>query len=248
MGRLDGKVALITGGARGQGAEEGALFVREGATVVLTDVLDDEGRAVADGLGDHASYLHHDVTSEDEWAAVVASVLERHGQIDALVNNAGIFRLLPAQDTSLEVWEQVIAVNQTGVFLGMKAVAPSMVEQRSGSIINISSVAGLMGGALSVAYSASKWAVRGMSKVMASELGSAGVRVNSVHPGMIETPMLDDIAAFGEASMQFLLGRTPLGRSAKPIEVAEAVVFLASDEARFITGAELAVDGGMSAT
>jgi 3alpha(or 20beta)-hydroxysteroid dehydrogenase len=247
MGRLDGKVALITGGARGQGAEEAALFVREGASVVLTDVLDDEGQAVADGLGDHASYLHHDVTSEDEWASVVASVLERHGQIDALMNNAGIFRLLPAVDTPLEVWDQVVAVNQTGTFLGMRTVAPSMVQQGGGSIINISSVAGLMGGPMSIAYSATKWAVRGMTKVLAKELGASGVRVNSVHPGWIDTPMLDELAVWGEAGKQAMVGMVPMGRMAEADEVADVVLFLASDESRYCTGAEFTVDGGMTA-
>jgi 3alpha(or 20beta)-hydroxysteroid dehydrogenase len=247
MGRLDGKVALITGGARGQGAAEGALFVREGATVVLTDVLDDEGQAVADGLGDHASYLHHDVTSEDEWASVVRTVLDGHGRIDALVNNAGIFRLLPAVDTPLEVWDQVVAVNQTGTFLGMRSVAPAMVEQGSGSIINISSVAGLMGGPMSIAYSATKWAVRGMTKVLAKELGASGVRVNSVHPGWIDTPMLDELAVWGEAGKQAMVGMVPMGRMAEADEVADVVLFLASDESRYCTGAELTVDGGMTA-
>jgi len=246
MGRVSGKVAIITGGARGQGAVEGRLLASEGAEVVLTDVLDDEGEAVAAAIGDHASYLHHDVTSEHEWAAVVETVLERHGQVNVLVNNAGVFKLLPALDTSLDVWNHVIAVNQTGTFLGMKAVAPAMVARQTGSIVNISSVAGLMGGALSIAYSASKWAVRGMSKVMASELGGANVRVNSVHPGMIETKMLEEIAAFGEEGMKYLLDRVSLGRTAEPEEVADAVLFLASDESRYITGAELAVDGGMT--
>lgn len=247
MGRVSGKVAIITGGARGQGAVEGRLLASEGAEVVLTDVLDDEGEAAAAEIGEHASYLHHDVTNEDEWAGVVQAVLDRHGQIDVLVNNAGVFRLLPALDTSLEVWEHVIAVNQTGTFLGMKAVVPSMVERQAGSIINISSVAGLMGGALSMAYSASKWAVRGMTKVMAAEVGGANVRVNSVHPGMIETKMLEEIAAFGEEGMKYLLDRVSLGRTAQPEEVADAVLFLASDESRYMTGSEVVVDGGMTA-
>ena len=247
MGRVSGKVAIVTGAARGQGAVEARLLASEGAEVVLTDVLDEEGEATAAAIGEHASYLHHDVSDEGQWAAVVQAVLERHGTIDVLVNNAGIFRLLPALDTSLETWEQVIAVNQTGTFLGMKAVAPTMVEQRSGSIVNISSVAGLMGGALSIAYSATKWAIRGMTKVMASELGGSNVRVNSVHPGMIETAMLDDIAAFGEEGMKYLLDRVSLGRTAQPEEVADAVLFLASDESRYMTGSELVVDGGMTA-
>lgn len=247
MGRVSGKVVLITGGARGQGACEGARLAAEGAQVVLTDVLDDEGEATAASIGAHASYLHHDVTNEDEWVEVVRAVRDRHGRIDALVNNAGIFRLLPALQTSLEDYRRVVEVNQVGSFLGMKAVAPGMVEAGGGSIVNISSVAGLAGSPLSMAYAASKWAVRGMSKVLASELGPAGVRVNSVHPGMIETPMLDELEPFGEVGRQALLDRIPLGRTAGPEEVADLVVFLVSDESRYCTGAEFVVDGGMTA-
>jgi len=239
---------LVTGGARGQGASHGRRLVAEGAEVVLTDVLDDEGEATAAAIGEHASYLHQDVTDEGQWEAVVSKVLDRHGRIDVLINNAGIFRLRSAVDTSLELYERIIAINQTGTFLGMKAVAPAMVEARGGSIINISSVAGLTGGALSIAYSASKWAVRGMTKVMAGEVGAFGVRVNSVHPGLIDTPMLDELDQFGEAGRAHLLGGVPLGRSAGPEEVTEMIVFLASDESRYCTGAEFVVDGGMTSS
>lgn len=247
MGRLDGKVAIITGAARGQGAEEAATFVREGATVVLADVLDDEGRAVAEALGEHASYLHLDVSDEGEWAAVVRTVLDEHGHIDVLVNNAAIFRLLPALETPLEVWNQVLAVNQTGTFLGMKTVVPAMVEAGWGSVINISSVGGLMGAPMAMAYGATKWAVRGMSKTMAHEVAKSGVRVNSVHPGMIETPMLEEINQFGEAGMEAIRAQIPMGTAATPSEVADAVLFLASDDSRYVTGTELVVDGGMTA-
>jgi 3alpha(or 20beta)-hydroxysteroid dehydrogenase len=223
---------------------EGALLAAEGAAVVLTDVLDAEGEATAAEIGEHASYLHHDVTNESEWTSVVSTVLDRHGQIDVLVNNAGVFKLLHALMTTEEDYRRIIDINQVGVFLGMKAVAPTMVEKQTGSIINISSVAGLMGGSLSMAYSASKWAVRGMTKVMAHEMGAFNVRVNSVHPGLIETPMLDEISQFGEEGMKHLLDQIPLHRTAQPAEVADMVLFLASEESRYCTGAEFVVDGG----
>jgi 3alpha(or 20beta)-hydroxysteroid dehydrogenase len=244
MARLDGKVALISGGARGQGAAEAALFAAEGATVVITDLLDDEGAKTAADIG--ATYLHHDVTSEAGWTAVVDEVTARHGRLDVLVNNAGIFRVLPMMMTTEEVYRQVIDVNQVGVFLGMKAVTPTMVEQGSGSIVNISSVAGLRGGGGTLAYSASKWAVRGMTKVAASELAPFGVRVNSVHPGIIETKMLDEIAQYGEGAMEAVVARIPMGRSTGPDDVARLVLFLASDESSYCTGSEFVVDGGMT--
>jgi 3alpha(or 20beta)-hydroxysteroid dehydrogenase len=244
MARLDGKVALISGGARGQGAAEAALVAAEGATVVITDLLDDEGAKTAADIG--ATYLHHDVTSEAGWTAVVDEVAARHGRLDVLVNNAGIFRVLPMMMTTEEVYRQVIDVNQVGVFLGMKAVTPTMVEQGSGSIVNISSVAGLRGGGGTLAYSASKWAVRGMTKVAASELAPFGVRVNSVHPGIIETKMLDEIAQYGEGAMEAVVARIPMGRSTGPDDVARLVLFLASDESSYCTGSEFVVDGGMT--
>src|SRR5438094_7993632 len=164
MGRLDGKVALITGGARGQGEQEGRLFASEGARVVLTDVLDDEGKQATADIGAAATFHHHDVTSETEWASVVDAVLAEHGQLDVLVNNAGIFKVLPLLMTSEADYRKVIDVNQVGVFLGMKAVLPHMIERQRGSVINISSVAGLIGSPGTFAYSASKWAVRGMTR------------------------------------------------------------------------------------
>ncbi len=243
MGRLDDKVALITGGARGQGAAEAALFTREGATVVITDVIDDVGEATAAELGDAVTYLHHDVTGEDEWEAVVARVLDEHGRIDVLVNNAGIFLHGGAFDTGLDDWNRVIAVNQTGVFLGVKAVGPAMRDRGAGSIVNISSVAGLGGTPMAHAYGASKWAVRGMTKSAARELAAHHVRVNSVHPGFIETPMMHELGATAE----LLATHVPMGRVASADEVATLVLFLASDESAYCTGHEFVIDGGMKA-
>src|SRR6185295_9613065 len=195
MGRLDGKVALITGAARGQGEAEARLFVAEGARVMLGDVLDDDGEVVAKELGERAAYLHHDVTSEADWEAIVNATIARFGRVDVLVNNAGVFRLQGMTATSLDEYMRIVTINQVGTFLGMKAVATPMIGQGSGSIVNISSIAGLVGSAGTVAYTASKFAVRGMTKVAAVELAPFGVRVNSVHPGFIDTAMLRD--AFG---------------------------------------------------
>ena len=243
MGRLDGKVALITGGARGQGAAEAALFAREGATVYITDVLDDVGAATAARLGDAVTFLHHDVTRDADWAAVVAAVVAAQGRIDVLVNNAGIFQVAPLTETSTEAWERMIAVNQTGVFLGLREVGGLMKAAGSGSIVNISSVAGMASAAIAFAYSASKWAVRGMTKSAAVELAPHGVRVNSVHPGIIETAMLDE---FGDR-VPLITQRIPMGRTASADEVAAVVLFLASDESSYCSGHELVVDGAMTA-
>jgi len=241
VGRLDGKVALITGGARGQGATEGRLFAAEGATVFLTDVLVDEGAKTAAELG--ARFRAHDVSSEAEWEAVTEWVIGEAGRVDVLVNNAGIFRLKRMVNTTLELWHQTMDVNATGVFLGMKSVAPHMIEQGGGSIVNISSIAGMQGSWGAFAYGASKWAVRGMSKTAAQELGRHGVRVNSVHPGVIETKMLDE---FGDKKEKLVRG-VPLGRTAGPEDVAKVVLFLASDDSAYCTGHEFVVDGGLSA-
>ncbi len=243
MNRLDDKVALITGGARGQGASEAELFAAAGAQVVITDVLDADGEATAERLGAAVDFLHHDVTSESAWTEVVDTVVERHGRVDILVNNAGIFRTVGLTETTLEMWEQMLAVNQTGVFLGMKAVADTMKAQGSGSIINISSIAGMRGAGLAHAYSATKWAVRGMSKSAAQELSPHGVRVNSVHPGIIDTAMLQE---FGGA-LPAIEQRIPLGRVATADEVGKLVLFLASDDASYCTGQEFVVDGAMTA-
>jgi 3alpha(or 20beta)-hydroxysteroid dehydrogenase len=247
MGRLDGKVALITGGARGQGAAEARMFATEGARVVITDVLDDEGKQTAADIGDRATYLHHDVTEEDAWADVVAAVLDDHGQLDVLVNNAGIFKILPMAMTDLATYEQVIRINQIGVFLGMKAVSAPMVGAGRGSIINISSVAGLMGSPGTIAYSASKWAVRGMTKVAAKELSPFGVRVNSIHPGIIDTPMMVELSDLGPEIMDQVIAQIPLGRIAAADDVAKLALYLASDESAYSTGSEFVVDGGMTA-
>jgi len=245
MNRLEGKVAVISGGARGQGEAEGRLFAREGATVVLADVRDDLGEIVAKDLGGAAQYRHLDVTDADAWDRLVADVVERHGRIDVLVNNAGIFQVCGLTTTELTDWDRIMGVNATGVFLGMKSVAPTMISQRSGSIVNISSIAGLRGSALSFAYSASKWAVRGMTKCAAQELAPFGVRVNSVHPGIIDTAMLAELDAGGHR--EAIRRRIPLGHEATADDVARLVLFLASDESGYSTGSEFVVDGGMTA-
>ena len=245
MGRLDGKVALITGAARGQGEQEARLFASEGAAVVLTDVLDAEGKATAADIGASATYHHHDVTSEADWISVVAAVIEEHGQLDVLINNAGIFAINPMVTTTEEEFRRVCDVNQLGTFLGMKTVATPMVERQTGSIINISSVAGLGGSPGMISYAASKWAVRGMTRSAAGELAAFGVRVNSIHPGIIETPMLAEFSNWG--IMPQVLERVPMGRSAEAIEVAKLALFLASDDSAYCTGAEFTIDGGMKA-
>ena len=246
MGKLDGRVALITGGARGQGAAEAALFAAEGATVFLTDVLDEEGEKTAAACG--GVYLHHDVTSESRWEDVVQAILKDHGRLDILVNNAGIFKLGSVVTTTLEDYRQVIEINQVGVFLGMRAVAKPMIERGSGAIVNISSVAGMQGSPGAIAYGASKWAVRGMTKSAATELGRYGIRVNSIHPGIIETPMLHQIPAFESGNADRWLRRIPAGRVADAHEVAKLALFLASDESSYSSGAEFLIDGGMTAS
>jgi 3alpha(or 20beta)-hydroxysteroid dehydrogenase len=238
-------VALITGGARGQGAAEGRLFAAEGARVVLTDVLDDEGRQTAASI-EGARYLHHDVTQESEWAAVVAEVLEDYGKIDAFVSNAGIFISRSIAETTVDEYMRVVQVNQLGVFLGLKHVGPVMAGAGSGSIVNISSVAGLRGPANMAAYVASKWAVRGMTKTAMNEFGPSGVRVNSIHPGLIETPMLEQHPMIEQGMADQLVRRVPYRRLAEADEVAKLALFLASDDSEYLNGVELIIDGGMS--
>jgi len=245
MARLDGKVALITGGARGQGAAEGRLFAAEGATVVVTDLLDAEGKATAAMFG--GRYLHHDVTSADDWARVVDDIMASWGRLDVLVNNAGIWITGRMMDASLADYRRVIEVNQVGVFLGMQAAARPMIAARSGSIVNISSVAGLQGTLPGFAYGASKWAVRGMTKSAAQELGRHGIRVNSIHPGLIETAMLHQLPGIDAGGTDRYLARIPLGRVAEAEEVAKLALFLASDDSSYSTGAEFVIDGGMTA-
>lgn len=242
---LQDKVVIITGGARGQGAVEGALFVSEGATVVLTDVLDEQGEQTAGEIG--CEYQHHDVSDEDQWQSLVADVVDRHGKVDVLVNNAGIFTVDRLASTALEDFNRMLSINAGGVFLGMKSVAPTMIEQGSGSIVNISSIAGLMGTPTSFSYGASKWAVTGMTKSASKDLGRHGVRVNSVHPGYIDTDMLHVAHDFNDDSdrTRRILKGVPLGRVAEPDEVANVVLFLASDASSYCTGQAFTVDGGL---
>jgi len=246
MGRLDGKVAIVTGGARGQGGAEATLFRAEGAEVVITDVLRDEGELLAKEIG--ATFLAHDVRLEEEWSEVVRDTLGRHGRIDVLVNNAGIFQRAKLVDTDLETYRRIVDVNQIGVFLGMRAVAPSMMEQGAGSIVNISSVAGLRAAAGGFAYGASKFAVTGMTKSAAIELARHGIRVNSIHPGMIETDMITEVTGGNAERHERFARSVPLRRPADPSEVARLALFLASEESSYCTGSEFVVDGGMTAT
>jgi 3alpha(or 20beta)-hydroxysteroid dehydrogenase len=239
MGRLEQKVALITGGARGQGAAEAALFASEGATVYLTDVLVDEGKATAAAVG--GTFLEHDVTSPEQWADVVDRVVGDHGGVDVLVNNAGILHWASLVETALDDWNRVVAVNQTGVFLGMQTVAPPMIERGGGSIVNISSIAGLRSAGTCFAYGATKWAVRGMTKSAARELGPHGVRVNSIHPGIIDTPMMAD------QPLDTFAAAVPLGRYAGADEVAKLALWLASDDSAYANGGEFVLDGGQTA-
>ena len=246
MGRLSGKVALITGAARGQGAAEARLFVEEGAKVVLGDVRDELGKEVAESMDGNAVYLHHDVSQEADWRRFVDTARETFGSVDILVNNAGILRVSAIEDTSLEDYLKVIQINQVSVFLGIKAVIPDMKRAGSGSIVNISSTGGLKGMAGLASYSSSKFAIRGLTKCAAAELGPFGIRVNSVHPGGVETPMVTS----GEVERPQQPDRyasLPLGRISQPEEIARLVLFLASDESSFSTGSEFTADGGMMA-
>ena len=241
--RLKDCTAIITGGARGQGAAEARRFVEEGAFVLIADVLDSEGQALAKDLGDSAVFQHLDVTDEGNWAAVVDRLTDAGRTIDVLVNNAGILLFDRLTRSSREDFERVMDVNCTGVFLGMQAVASEMKKQQSGSIVNISSVAGLQGVGFQFSYSVSKWAVRGMTKSAAHELARDNIRVNSVHPGLIETAMLDQ---FPENLQPKVESFVPMGRSAEAAEVAELVLWLASNESSYCTGAEFGIDGGLS--
>ncbi|MVU76206.1 glucose 1-dehydrogenase [Nocardia sp. ET3-3] len=242
MADLTGKVALITGAARGQGAAEARLFVELGAKVVLTDVLEDEGKQLADSLGEAARFVHHDVTDADSWDAAVKVAVDTFGKLDVLVNNAAIYVMKPLVDTDVEELERILKVNLVGAFRGIKAVVPAMTAAGGGSIVNISSQAGLEGLMNHAAYGSSKWGLRGLSKIAALELGPSRIRVNSVHPGPIATPMVPYLTT-GPGSFPTL----PLERTGLPEEVAELVAFLASDASAYITGAEVTVDGGLAA-
>jgi 3alpha(or 20beta)-hydroxysteroid dehydrogenase len=240
MGQLAGKTALVTGAARGQGACEAGLFVEEGANVLLCDVLDELGESEAAALGDNAAYVHLDVRKPADWDRAVASAVERFGGLDILVNNAAILSPGTIEDQSLEDFVTVIEVNQVGCWLGMKAVIPAMRKAGGGSIVNISSVGGSVGVAGVTAYSGTKWAMRGMTKCAALELAVDGIRVNSVHPGSIDTQMLVDAGTAEDLGI-------PLGRLGESEDVAKLVLFLASDASSYCTGAEFVVDGGLMA-
>ena len=246
MARLTGKVALISGGARGQGEAEARLFCTEGASVVIGDVLDEQGRKVAAEIGESARYVHLDVTREGDWAHAVAEARARFGRLDILVNNAGIVRTGYLENHSLADYLAVVNVNQVGVFLGMREVIGAMREAGGGSIVNISSNAGLEGVEGVIGYAASKWAVRGMTKSAALELGQYGIRVNSVHPGGVDTPMLGG-QELGHMLATNPFAGQPIPRIAQPEEIARLVLFLASDESSYSTGSEFTADGGRMA-
>ncbi|WP_199043303.1 glucose 1-dehydrogenase [Glycomyces salinus] len=239
MTGLSGRVAIVTGGSRGIGASLARALHASGATVIIADVLVEPGEALAAELGERARFTELDVTDEDSWARTVADAVEAFGAVDAMVNNAGIANAAPLEHFSLEKWNAVIGVNLTGTFLGCRAVAPFMKAAGRGSIVNISSVEGLRGSVRLHGYTASKFAVRGLTKSIAVELGPFGVRANSIHPGIIGTDMTTRI------DPESLV--VPLGRPGVPGDLAGAAVFLAGDESAYITGAELVVDGGMTA-
>lgn len=246
MSRLAGKVAIVTGGAQGQGAQIAREFVAEGARVVIADVADEPGQALAAELGEAARFAHHDVSQEASWTAVVEDANARFGPVNVLANNAGVLRFGEIATGSLEDVELMWRINQMGVFLGMRAVVPTMRANGGGSIINASSVEGLAGMANCAGYAATKWAIRGMTKCAAMELGGSGIRVNSVHPGMIDTPMTR--VHGGDAAMEYGASKVPMRRVGLPSDIAPVYVFLASDESGYMNGAELAVDGGVTAT
>lgn len=244
--RLAGKVAIVTGGAMGQGAGIVRAYVAEGAQVVVADVADEQGQALVDELGSAAHFRHHDVSDEQSWISVVEETAERFGPVSILANNAGILRFGDIERQDIADLELLFRINQLGPFLGMKSVARTMRKNGGGSIINASSTEGLGGMAGTVAYGATKFAVRGMTKGAAHELGRHNIRVNSVHPGMIDTPMTR--VHGGDAAMEYGASKVPLRRVGTPDDVAPLYVFLGSDESSYINGAEIAIDGGVTAT
>ena len=239
MGRLDGKVALISGGARGIGAAMARRFLEEGASAVVGDVLDDDGAALAAELGERLRYVHLDVTRPEDWDASVNQAVTAFGGLSILVNNAGIVNFGRIDEYPHEQWARIIDVNLTGVFNGIKAAAPALARSGSSSIINVSSIAGIRGYENLPGYTAAKFGVRGLTKAAALDLGRDGTRVNSIHPGVVRTPMTD--------GMTFDTGHVALHRIGEPVEVADLAVYLAGDESSYVTGAEFVIDGGETA-
>lgn len=235
-GRLAGKVALISGGARGMGASHAREMVAHGAKVVCGDILDAEGEVVVKELGEDARYVHLDVTRAEDWDGAVATAVAEFGGVDVLVNNAGILNIGTVEDFEMSEWHRILDINLTGVFLGIRSVVPAMKAAGHGSIINISSIEGMAGTIASHGYTATKFAVRGLTKSTALELGQFGIRVNSIHPGLVKTPMADWVPED--------IFQSALGRIAQPKEISNLVVYLASDESSYSTGSEFVVDGG----
>ncbi|SEU09782.1 glucose 1-dehydrogenase [Paenibacillus sp. NFR01] len=243
MKRLEGKIAIVTGAAQGMGAAHARRFVAEGAKVVLTDLNEEKGAALVNELGANALFVKQDVTSEEDWAAVIAKTEEKFGPVNVLVNNAGITMAKSILQTSLGEYRRIVDINQVSVFLGMKSVIPSMRKAGGGSVVNISSINGIVGGA--IGYTDTKFAVRGMTKAAAVECAHYGIRVNSVHPGVIATPMV--VQEDTKAAVEEFAKHIPIKRVAEPEEVTSLVLYLASDESSYSTGAEFVVDGGITA-
>ena len=246
MGRLSGKIAIVTGAARGMGEATARLFAAEGATVILGDVMEDLGNAVAKNIGGSAEFHKLDVTSDENWAEVVGNIKDKHGTVDVLINNAGLVHFTPIEHFNPADADKILGVNTIGPMLGAKNVTPLMKAAGKGSIVNISSVDGMRGCNGLTLYTASKWALRGLTKSLAFELGTSGIRVNSVHPGGVNTPM-GNSRGLPPEQLAMAFRRVPLQRIGEPEEIANASLFLASDESSYITGAELAVDGGWGA-
>ena len=247
--RLNDKAVLISGGARGMGSVEAKLFCSEGASVIIGDILEDEGRKIEAEINESGGvciFVRLDVTSEEDWESAVNLAVERFGKLDILINNAGIFPMESIENTTVESWDRVMDVNAKGVFLGTKAAIPAMRTSGGGSIINLSSIAGLVGSAYSASYNATKGAVRLLTKSTAIQYAKDGIRANSIHPGLIDTLMASELLSDPELQVK-RLASTPMGRTGTAEEIAYGALFLASDESSFITGSELVIDGGFTA-